>query len=87
MRFAAVLFVVAIGLAACTAAPQQASSAQCEDFARSGGYPLLSGGATHGQNQAIEQLPGMPPLIIGPWDDPHLLEEAYLREWCLRNLQ
>ena len=86
MRSAAVLVVV-IGLAACAAPPQEASSPQCDAFARSGGYPILSGGPTLGQNQALLQLPGMKPLMIGPFDDGHLVEEAYLREWCLRNLQ
>ena len=68
--------------------PQQATNSHCEDFARSGGYPILSGG-TYGPNQGIEQLPGMPPLIFGPFDGEiqrHLLEEDYLRAWCLRNM-
>ena len=90
MRSSLVLLAAALGLLAGCAAPQPvASNPYCEDFARSGGYPILSGGGVYGPNQDIEQLPGEPPLIFGPFDSDiqrHLLEEQYLRDWCLKNL-
>ena len=74
-------------LGACAAAPPQQArgSQQCEDFAHSGGYPYLRGGPVYGPSNFIEQLPGAPPLIHGPFDpgiQRHLDEEDYLRTWC-----
>ena len=81
-------------LFSCSTAPTQtvqtaaAGGGQCEDFARSGGYPFLSGGRMGG-NPNVLQLPGAQPLIFGPMDsdlDRHLEEQDYLRNWCLNNL-
>ena len=73
------------------AVPQQASSPQCEEFARSGGYPFLTGGPINGPSSTLEQLPGAPPLWLGGPGEPsvvaHLDEESYLLSWCLTHLQ
>ena len=66
---------------------QAPSAGSCDDFARSGGYPYLSGGRMGG-NPNILQLPGARPLIFGPGDtdlERHLEEQDYLRNWCLQN--
>ena len=93
MRFGPLAFAAFIPLLlpACGTAPvqQTAYSQQCEDFAHSGGYPYLRGGRVYGPNPNIEQLPGAPPLIHGPFDrgiQRHLDEQDYLRNWCLQNM-
>jgi hypothetical protein len=91
------ILVVSIGLAApllvgCAgqAPVQTANNARCDEFARSGGYPFLSGGPMGG-NSTLEQLPGAPPQWLGGIGQPavtqHLDEEDYLRRWCLANLR
>ena len=76
-------------LAGCAAPPTQQVSAQCQDFARSGGYPFLRGGSTYRSNQSIEQLPDAPPLIFGAREsetERHLDEEQYLGGWCMTHM-
>lgn len=85
-QFAVIIAVCT--LVACSAPPQQVADQRCDAFARTGGYPLLTGGPTYGPNSSIERLPGKPPLMFGPFEDDvqqHLDEEDYLRSWCLEN--
>jgi hypothetical protein len=79
----------AAALSGCGAASQQASNDRCDEFARSGGYPYLSGGPM-GSNSTLEELPGAPQWLGGigePSVTQHLDEEDYLRRWCLANLR
>jgi hypothetical protein len=90
-----VLIALVLGVAplvgcAASAPPQAANNAQCDQFARSGGYPYLRGGPM-GSNSTLEELPGAPPQWLGGIGQPgvtqHLDEEDYLRRWCLANLR
>lgn len=89
-----ILMALLLGVAplvGCAAtAPPQAANAQCDAFARSGGYPFLRGGPMGG-NSTLEQLPGAPPQWLGGIGEPsvtqHLDEEDYLRRWCLANMR
>jgi hypothetical protein len=83
--FIATLLLVAGCAGSGPPAAQQANSASCDEFARSGGYPILQGGPVYGGNPEIEQLPGQPPLQLsghGNSVENHLDEEDYLRRYC-----
>ena len=84
----ATLLLAAALAAGCTGGgTSQVASPQCDQFATSGGYPILTGGFTFGPNSLLEQLPNVPPVwIAGIGEDDiqaHLNEEDYLRNWCL----
>ena len=92
LAIAACMMLCTASLAGCAASapPQTAASANCDAFARSGGYPFLEGGSL-GSNSTLIRLPGAPPQWLGGIGQPgvtqHLDEQDYLRNWCLANLQ
>jgi hypothetical protein len=91
-----VLFAAALAasaLAGCSGGGAPGSMAgpaaydQCRQLALSGGYPAMRGGSS-GSNSLMEELPGMPPLLLGGFGvsdiQNHLDEQDYIESWCRR---